>query len=271
MATPFVAGSAALLLQAHGKTKAVSLGARTLFETTAVAVSSDKTADALLQTLTQAGAGLVNVYNALQYGTTLTPGEILLNDTAHFNGGSVLTLKNSGKKAQTYKLTHVPAGTAATLQEGSIQPALGPVPLTTDYASVKIVPSSVTLPAGGSAKVIVAISPPSSGDKSTFPVYSGFIQAKGSLGETLHTSYLGLNAKQSDLTIIDNTDYYFGVSIRQHKKCTNADQITDFYHCGSGIPLPALLDAAGDVQTNLTTYTFQGDDYPTLLFRSVLN
>jgi len=84
MATPFVAGSAALLLAAKGKSKGVALSARTLFETTAKSVPSSKTDGGPLQTLTQQGAGLIDVYAAIHTMTIVSPGELILNDTAHF-------------------------------------------------------------------------------------------------------------------------------------------------------------------------------------------
>lgn len=86
MATPFLAGSSALLLAVKGKSAEVAKGARTLFQTTSTRVGSSHTDADPYQTVSQQGAGLVNVYNAIHYKTAVSPGELLLNDTAHFSG-----------------------------------------------------------------------------------------------------------------------------------------------------------------------------------------
>lgn len=83
MATPFVAGSTALLYQAKGK---AGYSPRTLFETTAKGVPSSRNSGGLLQTVIQQGSGLIQVNNAANYRTVVTPGELVLNDTAHFVG-----------------------------------------------------------------------------------------------------------------------------------------------------------------------------------------
>lgn len=95
MATPFMAGSAALLLSVKGKTVAKS--ALTLFESTAVPIPSSKTDGDPLQTASQQGAGLVQVYNAIFGTTMLSKAELNLNDTAHFAGPCVVFgLRHSG-------------------------------------------------------------------------------------------------------------------------------------------------------------------------------
>lgn len=117
MATPFIAGSAALLFQKNGKTAAVARGAKSLFETTSQAIpqtNTNSTGNPSLQSLAQAGAGLINVFNALTVKTTISPAELLLNDTAHLNPIHLLTVKNGGAKTQTYSFDHFPAGTADT-------------------------------------------------------------------------------------------------------------------------------------------------------------
>lgn len=83
MATPFVAGSAALVLQTRGKSSVK--GIRDLFQSTASPISSGTEETDLLQTLAVAGAGLVQVNVAVDAKTLVTPGQLLLNDTAHFN------------------------------------------------------------------------------------------------------------------------------------------------------------------------------------------
>jgi subtilisin family serine protease len=86
MATPFIAGTTALLFSVKGKSPAVGLGARTLFETTAQRLPSTHTDGDPLQTVTQQGAGIINAFNAIHTTTIVSPGEFILNDTANFQG-----------------------------------------------------------------------------------------------------------------------------------------------------------------------------------------
>ncbi|TFK50631.1 subtilisin-like protease [Heliocybe sulcata] len=240
MATPFVAGSAALVLQSKGKDAAKSL--RTLFQTTASNVASSKTDGEPLQTVSQQGAGLIQVDRALSTKTVVSPGQFTLNDTEHFEGFKTFTIKNTGSKAVTYKLSHVPAGTATSIQPGSIFASDGPVPLTTDYAQVTFGLTKITVLPGAIVPVPVWFKAPQGVDASTYPVYGGFIQVEAP-GETLKVTYLGVAASLKDKAVVDTTDEYFGV------------------------PIPALLDASGDVAGNDTNYTMQGDDVPALLYR----
>lgn len=76
----------ALLFSVKGKSRQVGITARTLFETTARAVPSSHTDGDPLQTVTQQGAGLINVFDAIHATTIVDPGQLILNDTAHFKG-----------------------------------------------------------------------------------------------------------------------------------------------------------------------------------------
>ncbi|KAG8953405.1 hypothetical protein FRC04_002247 [Tulasnella sp. 424] len=245
MATPFVAGSSALLLEATAKQNkaGASLGARYRFETTGSPVPSSQTDGDPLQTLAQAGAGLVNVYNAVHYTTSVTPGELILNDTAHARPIQLITVKNKSNKFQTYSISHVPAGTATSFD--SEQQAIHyPVPLNTNYAKVSFSSKTLDIPAGGQSTFIATILQPSGIDPKVFPVYSGFVRIVRKDGlETVNVPYLGVAAKMKDMKVIDRTNSYFGT------------------------PLPFVLDAAGNPQNVTQTYTFQGNDYPTLFFR----
>ncbi|KAJ7805318.1 hypothetical protein B0H14DRAFT_2611489, partial [Mycena olivaceomarginata] len=223
MATPFLAGSSALLLAVKGKSASVATGARTLFQASALPISSSHTDGDPLQTATQQGAGLIQVYDALFGTTLLSRTELILNDTAHFAGPQKFTVKNAGKTVKTYALSHVPAGTAITIGPDSILPGLGPVALSTDYASVSFNGGKFTLLPGQSHEVVATIKPPKGVDATTFPVYSGFIHVTSGT-ESVHATYLGLAASLKDKQVIDNTDFIFGV------------------------PLPLVLDSEGNVQ-----------------------
>ncbi|EEB89297.1 hypothetical protein MPER_12621, partial [Moniliophthora perniciosa FA553] len=200
MATPFVAGSAALVLAVKGRSADVVAGMRTLFETTAKPLASNHSEDVPLQTLTQQGAGLINVFDALQTTTVVSPSELVINDTAHFNHGS---------SEKTYKVTHIPAGTAITVASGTIFTAEGPVPLTNDFASVSFsCGSRLTVGSGQTQTFTATFTPPTDVDATTFPVYSGYVQL-ASQDEQLHISYVGLAASLYDKQVLDNTDAFF--------------------------------------------------------------
>jgi hypothetical protein len=129
-----MAGGAALVLSVKGKTPSVARGARTLFQATAKPISSSLTDGDPFQTVAQQGAGLVQVFDAIFGNTTLSRTELILNDTAHFAGpygrflfhqsiatdsnlcSQKFTVKNTGKTAKTYTLSHIPAGTAVTIE-----------------------------------------------------------------------------------------------------------------------------------------------------------
>ncbi|KAK2464348.1 hypothetical protein APHAL10511_003805 [Amanita phalloides] len=244
MATPFVAGSAALLLQVKGQHAAVAHSARSLFETTAKLVPSSKTSGDPLQTAAQQGAGLIQVHNAIRYATSVTPGELVLNDTAHFQGNHTLTITNNGRTAKTYKLTHTPAGTALTVRQNSIETSPGPVPLSTRYAHVTFSTTNFILNAGSTVKIEATITPPTGVDSTLFPVYSGFIEIDSGT-ERLHVTYLGLAASLKNKQVVDDTSTFFGFG------------------------LPAVSKPNGQVQSGPTNYTFIHGNVPKLLFRLV--
>ncbi|KAJ7902169.1 subtilisin-like protease [Mycena olivaceomarginata] len=217
MATPFMAGSAALVLSVKGALQKP--------------ISSSLTDGDPFQTAAQQGAGLVQVFDAIFGTTTLSRTELILNDTAHFAGPQKFTVKNTGKTVKTYTLSHVPAGTAVTFEAGSILPEIGPVPLSTDFASVTFNGGKFTLQPGQSHDVVATITPPKGVDATTFPVYSGFIFVTSGT-ESVHATYLGVAALLKNAHSVDDTDEIFGVD------------------------LPALLDSQGNVQDGPVNYTF---------------
>ncbi|KAI0745166.1 subtilisin-like protease [Earliella scabrosa] len=242
MATPFVAGVSALLFEARGTSPAVGRSARNLFESTAQRVPSSHTDGDPLQTVTQQGAGLIDAFKAIHADVVVSPTELITNDTAHFRGLHTFTVKNTGKAKKSFKITHVPAGTALTIQEGAIRPALGPVPLSDKAASVTVLPKSFTVLPGRTQTVTVVITPPKGLDAKQLPVFSGFLEiANGA--ESYHVTYLGAAAALKDVAVVDNTDIFFGVN------------------------LPALVDGQGFFFTDPTNFTFVGDDFPQLVSR----
>jgi hypothetical protein len=246
MATPYMAGVSALLLAVKGRNADVAHAARDILQSTANIIPFSKDEDSLFQTASQQGAGLVDAFKALTYTTTVAPGQLLLNDTAFFNGAQTFTVTNSGQKAVTYMLCHTPAGTAHTLINDSIQPALYPVPLTADFAQVSLSSGdSFTLNPGEKKEVSVSFTPPTFTNR-TIPVYSGWIEVTGKeTGETLSVTYLGIAANLKESKVIDNTDFLTGQTI------------------------PALLDGAGNITTQETSFNFQNGNFPSILYRLV--
>jgi hypothetical protein len=200
MATPYVAGAAALLIETKGASKDVSLAARDMLQTTSHAIRQSTNETDLLQTASVQGAGLIDAYSMVHYKTVVTPGQLLLNDTANFKGRHTIQVYNSGEKKITYTLTHNPAGTAQSLVAGSIQQNVYPVPLTADAASVSM-PQTITVGAGERKSFTVDITSPNV-DPSTIPVYSGYIQLTSNTGEILAVTYLGIASNLLDATIV---------------------------------------------------------------------
>ncbi|EJD47452.1 subtilisin-like protein [Auricularia subglabra TFB-10046 SS5] len=200
MATPYLAGCAAIYLQAKGKRSAKNV--RAALQTTSRGLPSSKEKGALPQTLAHQGAGLVNLYNALNTKTEVTPSELVLNDTSHWKSLHSFTIKNTGKKIQTYKITHQPAGTTVSIPEGSVDFGVGTVPLVNAPAGVSLGLPRVTILPGFSLTVLVSITPPKKLNPKTLPIVSGWINIEGSLGDNVKVSYLGVAGSLRDAQTI---------------------------------------------------------------------
>lgn len=86
MAAPYAAGAIALYLADKGKTPDIGRNARSVFQSTSQRVLATRAEDAPYQSLTKQGTGLIDLFKAINTNTLVNPTELLLNDTAHFNG-----------------------------------------------------------------------------------------------------------------------------------------------------------------------------------------
>ncbi|KAL0581906.1 hypothetical protein V5O48_000136 [Marasmius crinis-equi] len=245
MATPFVAGAAALILKARGKKAGLTVRDR-LQMTAAGIPTSNSDENSLLQTVAQQGAGLIQVDKAIHSQTIIEPAQILLNDTTHSRSSQHIAITNTGKKTATYHLRHVAAGTALTIGEASLVDTSnfldGPVPLTNQTSAVKLEHEQVTVRPGQTVHVGVTIPVPSA-DSKRAPVYSGYILITGPDG-TVKSTYLGAAFSLKGRKVLDDTPETFGIR------------------------LPFLLDPfTGDVQTEPRNYTLVGEDVPVIVLR----
>lgn len=119
-----------------------------------------------------------------------------------------ITLKNTGKTAQTYVLSHQPAGTTVTIpavrspitkplttdtvDQGDDNIAVYPVPLISAPVSVHLSQTHLTLAPGRSTVVLATITPPRNVDPKTLPIVSGWITVLGSRGDSVRVAYLGI-------------------------------------------------------------------------------
>ncbi|KAF9282520.1 hypothetical protein BGZ68_005931 [Mortierella alpina] len=208
MATPYVAGSHALYMQAkHAKPRGDEI--RKVFKNTAT-ISKNYGSKSFTSVAKQ-GGGLINVLRAIETTSSITPDHIDLLDTNHLHKTVKITLKNNGKHTETYTLTHVPADALNSYPKGNSFPLPTPL-IEADYASVSFSQGRVKIAAGKSAKITLRFKEPKAGKAAQFPIYSGYVVAtpssKGSVA--VHVPYTGLKGDVSKVPIMD-TDEGFPV------------------------------------------------------------
>src|ERR1700722_6965691 len=102
MAAPYMAGVAALYVEAFGKQKSFEQ-IKTAFMNYAIPL---KDRNKLLSPVLHQGSGFVNLYDTLKATSFVYPPKINLNDTVHFNEYHTLNIYNVGRKEMIYKLLH---------------------------------------------------------------------------------------------------------------------------------------------------------------------
>ncbi|KAI8346439.1 peptidase S8/S53 domain-containing protein [Mortierella sp. GBAus27b] len=214
MATPYVAGSHALYIQAKGKKPRGDV-LRQIFKNTATL--STNYGQKTLASATKQGAGLINVLRAIDTTTAITPDHIDLLDTVHFQKSVKITLKNNGKNTETYTLSHVPADALNWYEKGQSFPS-GDPKIEDDYATVKFSETKVKVRAGASVKITLTFQEPKKGDAARFPVYSGYVVATPDKGNVpVSIPYTGVKGDISKVPIMD-TDSKFPALAKVNKK-----------------------------------------------------
>lgn len=166
------------------------------------------------------GAGLVDAVRAVEYTTSVSPANLNLNDTAHFNGVHTISLTNSGSEPVTYNLTRQDIN---GFQAISISDKL--VDTNPDiagyFATLQLSADVVTVGPGETAEVTATFTQPGNGEYWRLTVYGGNIQFSGSNGEDVRVHYMGTKKKkknpqtgqQGSVLTSPNLDRYQGLSL----------------------------------------------------------
>ena len=199
MASPHVAGAAALLLQSKSWTSPTPQQAqdvRGLLQNTAVpAVWSLNPGLGFLEPVHRQGAGMLKIDKAILAPVSVTPGKISLGEAgSDFQG--TLNLANSSATSITYDLSHVEAiATAGTFNPLGFGLLGSDVPVTFSAPSV-------TVPANGAAAVGFSIGRPDEGaaDKIVDGGYLVLTPQGG--GQTLRIPYSGFAGNYQAIPIL---------------------------------------------------------------------
>ncbi|KAJ0113815.1 subtilisin-like protease [Diaporthe amygdali] len=208
MATPYLAGVAALYYQSTGGRSTLDSNPAQVAHTRLVSSGSSvlhhNGSTTLQAHVGQAGAGLIDALKVVSYNTSISPANIHLNDTDHFTGEHTITITNSGPGPVTYSIGHE-SGPASMTMNPVNWVGQDPI-LKTEFgqAIANLSVSELTVPARGKASFDVVFTAPTDIDASLLPIYGGFIHIVGDNGEALKATYLGVygslyNAKTWEL------------------------------------------------------------------------
>ena len=234
MASPHVAGAAALLMQAR-PTLARSMY-RTVLQNSADPINFNAT---IWQATHRQGAGMVDIDDTILATSSVTPAKLALGEG---NGPHTrtLTVANSGASAVTYALSH--RGALTTGGATNAPTLFGPV----SNATFSV--PSVTVPAGGSASFDVTISP------IIDPLlnraqYGGYVILTPTGGAPLRVPYAGFEGDYQSITVLTPTN------------CS----LPALAKVGGSSPCTVGTLAGFTKQPAGASYSLKGNDFPRIL------
>ncbi len=195
MASPHVAGAAALVLQAKPNTSAQAM--RSLLQNSADPKNWwGNPSLGFLDNVHRQGAGMLDIPNAILATTRVEPGELALGEGEAGPSTRTLNLSNSSGAAITYKLSHV---AALSTGANTFAPSFG-----TSDATAAFSAASVTVPANGSASVQVTLTPASVPAKG---LYGGYLVMTDSTdaNKVLRVPYAGMVGDYQSIQVLTPT------------------------------------------------------------------
>ncbi|KAH8811001.1 peptidase S8/S53 domain-containing protein [Xylogone sp. PMI_703] len=212
MAAPFVAGCYALVKSQKPQLTVSQIVA--LLQSTSAPLNAFNSP--ILSPVAHQGAGLINVYNAIQADSLISPSQLSLLDSATPDP-QTLTITNTANSTKIYTISHDAASYIRLFSDftaGDIQRYID-FNLVTEakYANAKFSQSQLTLGPGQSAKLQVQISPPRENLTESQPTYSGFIKLQSD-SSNYSIPYLGVPYSRYEANYIaQNTKQALGVSL----------------------------------------------------------
>jgi minor extracellular serine protease Vpr len=230
MATPHIAGIAALLKEAQPAMTPLDIKRRLQNTAQPQTAHSSRAVDGFLDSVHLQGAGLVNARWALSTPVAIEPSAISFGE---FEGGPLvqtLTFTNTSSSALVLDLTHLPSLSSTEVPSSE--------DVTAEAASIQLSPAQITLLAGASSQVSVQVQAPS--QLADHAIFGGYIVATVMQSqEKLHVPYLGFKGDYQSVIPSVATGENFPWLIK----------FPDMVHQPTG-----------------ATYTLEGDDFPVSLF-----
>jgi subtilisin family serine protease len=229
MSSPHVAGVVALYLQAKPGTPASEM--RTILQNTSDPKRlSVAPTTGLLDIVHRQGAGMVQIVDAINSTTRVTPGKLSLGEVESGSVTRTLTIRNLGNASETYTFSHV----AAPATTGTFTVSYFNAPSLVSFSS-----PSVTVAPGSSASVNVTITP--NAGLADLAQFGGYVVVRNSEGATVaRVPYAGFKGDYQGIVALAPTTF--------------------------GFPWLARLVGTNYVrQTDPSTFTLQGGDIPYFL------
>jgi subtilisin family serine protease len=226
MASPHVAGAAALLLQAKPNTPSQAM--RGILQNSAdPKVWWGNPSLGVLDNVHRQGAGMLDIDDAILATTKVEPAKIAAGEGQAGPYTETLKIESSASSAVTYDLSYVNALSTG----GVITPSFF-----TSNASVAFGSPSVTVPAGGSASVNATITPATG---PTYGQYGGYVvlTPRGG-GQVYRVPFAGFVGDYQGITVLTNSSFPTGPLLGKLTSCTLLRGL-DCFGTGSYGVLPA--------------------------------
>ena len=244
MASPHVAGAAALLLEAKPETSPAAL--RTILQNSADPVLFGTAPTTLLEVVHRQGAGLVDIDDAIAADTLLTPGKISLGEGT--GGTRTVSITNNSPETRTYTLAH---DRAVSTFGSTFTPSATTAGATAVFRRAGVIVTSVEVAAGATETVDVTFTTPA---LINGLVYGGFLRVTGG-GKTYRVPYAGFWGDYQLVQVLAPGGCSFPGVFKVGGQTT----------CAAGPP-PVVLPGFTEQANNAIFNVAQRPDRPVLLF-----